>query len=101
VNIRNSGLVDLRRTTLVIQPAVTAAVAFPDGARAELAAVAPEDVATATVAAVVDLCALPADPAQPGFRAFDYTVEVRSPGREPIQVSAAFHTAIAATCPAP
>jgi Fungalysin metallopeptidase (M36) len=101
VDIRNTGLVDLLRAAIVIRPAVAAAVAFPDGPRAELVAVAPEDVAMATVAAVVDPCALPADPTQPGLRTFDYTVEVTSPGREPIQVSAAFHTAIAATCPAP
>jgi hypothetical protein len=101
VDVRNSGLIDLTHTRIVIQPAVPAAVTFPDGRRTEVAAIAPEDVATATIAAVVDPCRLPADPTQPGFRVFAYTVEATSPGRERVQVSAVFRAAIAASCSAP
>ena len=59
-----------------------------------------EDVATGTVAAVVDRALCHRIRCSP-VRMFDYTVEVVSRGREPIRVSAAFHAAIAATCAAP
>jgi hypothetical protein len=92
--------VDLERTTLVVRPVVPGAARFPDGPRAQLAALAPEDVASAALAVVVDPCRLPPDPAQPAARAFDYTVEASSPGRQPLHVVAAFHaTVAAAACP--
>ena len=99
VDVRNTGLVELDRTTLVVRPAVPGAAAFPDGHRAELAAFPPEDVASAALRVVVDPCRLPPDPTRPGARAFDYTVEASSPGRPPVRVVAAFHAAVdAAAC---
>jgi hypothetical protein len=100
VDVRNTGLVDLERTRLVVRPAVPGAARFPDGHRAQLAALAPEEVASGVLRVAVDPCRLPPDPAQPGMRAFDYTVEASSPGRQPVHVVAAFHTAVAAAaCP--
>jgi hypothetical protein len=99
VTVRNSGLVDLRNTTVQIRPAVPGAVTFPGGRRAELATVVPEDVGVASIAVVVDACALPPDPTQPGSRSFDYTVDATSPGGPTVRGTATFHTTLIAACP--
>jgi len=100
VDVRNTGLVDLTHASLEIKPAVRAAVRFPDGHRVQLAPVAPEQVATAALAVVVDACRLPPHPSQPGFRALDYTVTATAGGRQPLRSAATFHLAVAtpATC---
>jgi hypothetical protein len=65
----------------------------------ELAAFAPEDVASVAFPVVVDPCRLPPDRIQPRARAFDYAVEAISPGRQPIRVVTTFHAAVdAAAC---
>jgi hypothetical protein len=98
--LRNTGVVDLENTSIEIKPAVPAAVAFPDGRRIHLAPLAPEQVATAARAVVVDACRLPPHPSQPGFRALDYTVTATSGGRQPLHSDATYHLAVAApaTC---
>jgi|GEM_PF-7081820 len=97
VDLRNTGVVDLARASIEIEPAVRRAVTFPDGRRVRLATFAPEEVATATLAVVVDACRLPPHPTQPGFRALDYTV-IATAGA--LRGEASYHLAVAepATC---
>jgi hypothetical protein len=101
VELRNTGVVDLAHATIEIKPAVPAAVAFPDGRRVRLAPIAPEEVATAVVAAVVNACRLPTHPSQPGFRALDYTVTATAAGGPSLHRELTYHLAVAApaTCP--
>ena len=100
VDLRNTGLVDLAFTVLEVKPAVPAAVRFPHGPIALVGAIVPEQVASPTVPVVINPCRLPADPAQPGFRAFDYTVKATAPGLPTLQREATFHASVAAgACP--
>ena len=95
VDLRNTGVVELATSSLEIKPRVPAAVAFPRGRRVDLEPLAPEQVATSTLAAVVDACRLPPHPSLPGFRVFDYTVTATAPGRPRLRRDATYHVAVA------
>ena len=96
VDLRNTGLVDLTTISLEITPAVPAAVTFPAGARVDLGRLSPETATTATVAAVIDACLLPADPAHAGFQLFDYTVKATSAGADEVTREVTYHASVPA-----
>ena len=73
-----------------------AAVTFPAGARVDLGRLSPETATTATVAAVIDACLLPADPAHAGFQLFDYTVKATSAGADEVTREVTYHASVPA-----